>query len=202
MQAYPIPLLPLEDQLFQRLASVIQAAFYRALGTLQDGCDLPDGTLVVIVEHDGGALLVGELIHQLPQDESGIPLAQGILRRGYGRSGVQKIQHSLLLQRKLVGVGQLLPLMQGQPDRDTADPGAQGLRVLQLVDGAEHGDEHVLNHLFGLVGPPQDLHSLEIDHAVTGLVQSGKNLLVPCPEPGYRLGVGQIRQKLHMTSSL
>lgn len=82
--------------------------------------------------------------------------------------------------------------MEGQPDGNTTDPGPEGLRVLQLIDGAEHGDEHILHHLLRLIGLPQDLHGLEIDHAVTGLIQLGKDLLIPCPEPGHRLGVGQI----------
>ena len=202
MEPHAVPLLPLEDQLLQRLAGVVQAAFDGALGTFQNGRNVLNGALVVVVEHDGGALLVGELVHQLPQNQARVPLAQGILRRGHGWAGIQKVKHSLLLQSELTGVGLHLPLMEGQPDRNATDPGPQGLRVLQLVDGAEHGDEYVLHHLLGLIGLPQDLHGLEIDHAVTGLIQSGKDLLIPRPKPGYRLGVGQIGQKLHMTSSL
>lgn len=141
----------LDGLLTQLFLRVVDAAFDRPLRTVHNLRDLFDAAVVVPEQHGCDALLIGQLIDHLGQGGADLPVARDLLRGFLVALGIDIVKHGALLHGKLMGGIPLLAGFQSLVYRNAADPGAKCLRLLELVDGMEYGDEYVLGHVLGVI---------------------------------------------------
>ena len=126
-------LLFLADGFLDGFAGIVQAALDRAGGTAHRFGDVADTHIVIVIENDGGFLLIGKGIDKAADDLLGTLLIQDPVR-GVRIQGHRFKGEILIVEREGLFPGFGTPdLVQADVGDDLVQPGGDGLGTLQPV---------------------------------------------------------------------